>query len=78
MPVTKDQKNIKGTGRQKGNEKISTAAIVKMAPDAGKKNFLDIAALIRSIQRAEGQTDCFQKGMLDCDRSECKWRTFCL
>jgi hypothetical protein len=44
----------------------------------GKKNFLDIATLIRSIQRAEGQTDCFKMGMADCDHMDCKWRAFCL
>jgi hypothetical protein len=43
-----------------------------------KKNFLDIETLIRSIQRAEGQTDCFKMGMVDCDHMDCKWRVFCL
>ena len=43
-----------------------------------KKSFLDIATLIRSIQRAEGNTDCFQMGMTDCDQVDCKWRAFCL
>lgn len=43
-----------------------------------KKNFLDIATLIRSIQRAEGQRDCFRVGMVDCDRMDCEWRAFCL
>ena len=39
---------------------------------------IDIRALIRSIQRAEGNTDCFQMGMIDCDQVDCKWRAFCL
>ena len=48
--------------------------------DAGieKESFLDITALIRSVQRAEDQDDCFRKGMLDCDQPDCKWRSFCL
>jgi hypothetical protein len=41
-----------------------------------KKSFLDIVTLIRSIQRAEGNTDCFQMGMIDCDQVDCKWRSF--
>lgn len=43
-----------------------------------KKSFLDMATLIRSIQRAEGNTDCFRMGMIDCDQVGCKWRPFCL
>ncbi|PLX51528.1 MAG: SAP domain-containing protein [Desulfobacteraceae bacterium] len=43
-----------------------------------KKSFLNIATLIRSIQRAEGNMDCFQMGMIDCDQVDCKWRAFCL
>lgn len=43
-----------------------------------KKSYLDIATLIRSIQRAEGNMDCFQMGMIDCDQMDCKWRAFCL
>jgi len=37
-----------------------------------------MATLIRSIQRAEGNTDCFRMGMIDCDQVGCKWRPFCL
>ena len=37
-----------------------------------------MAALIRSIQRAEGHTDCFQKGVIDCDQVDCKWHPLCL
>ena len=43
-----------------------------------KKNYLDLATLIRSIQRAEGHMDCFKVGMASCDQMECKWRAFCL
>ncbi|MFO7553982.1 MAG: hypothetical protein R6W88_02145 [Desulfobacterales bacterium] len=37
-----------------------------------------MATLIRSIQRAEGNTDCFRMGVIDCDQVSCKWRPFCL
>ena len=43
-----------------------------------KKNYLDIAALIRSIQRAEDKTACFQSGRNDCERMDCLWREYCL
>ena len=43
------------------------------------KNFVDLTALIRSIQRAEGNTDCFRRGAFDiwCDQMECTWRAHC-
>jgi hypothetical protein len=43
-----------------------------------KRNFLDFKALIRSIQRAEGNPDCFGKGVDKCDRLDCAWRHYCL
>jgi hypothetical protein len=44
----------------------------------GKNDFLDITALIRSIQRAEGNPDCFLKGAGDCGRIDCAWRLYCM
>jgi len=78
MSVTKNPNNLNGPGRKKGDLKISSLASDKMGSDVKKKNYLDMAALIRSIQRAEGQTDCFQKGMIDCEEPDCKWHPFCL
>ena len=43
-----------------------------------KMDFLDITALIRSIQRAEGNPDCFMKRHDDCDQIDCAWRLYCL
>lgn len=42
-----------------------------------RQNYLDLAGLIRSIQRAEGNIDCFQRKD-DCDRQDCSWRSYCL
>ncbi|HAA04895.1 MAG TPA: SAP domain-containing protein [Syntrophobacteraceae bacterium] len=42
-----------------------------------RKNFLDLTALVRSIQRAEGNMDCFQRRS-DCDQLDCSWRSYCL
>jgi len=43
-----------------------------------KNGFLDITTLIRSIQRAEGNPDCFGKAIGYCDRTDCAWREYCL
>lgn len=39
---------------------------------------VDITAMIRSLQRTEGLTDCFRRGLSDCDQLECAWRQYCL
>lgn len=77
--LTKNDKNtLSGCGRSKGNRKISMAASKRIEKRSERKSYLDIATLIRSIQRAEGNLDCFQMGMIDCDQVDCKWRSFCL
>lgn len=47
-------------------------------PSEKKVNHLDITALIRSLQRAEGHLDCFQQEKADCDEHQCTWRAYCL
>jgi hypothetical protein len=44
---------------------------------APKQNYLDITALIRSLQRAEGENDCFRTTNFNCQRSDCRWREYC-
>ena len=39
---------------------------------------VDIIAMVRSLQRTAGVTDCFRKGNADCDIIDCDWRTYCL
>jgi hypothetical protein len=78
MPFIKNQKYSSNTGNLKRDEKITTASSYRSGPDSNKKSFLDIAKLIRSVQRAEGNMGCFQKGIVDCDQFDCKWRSFCL
>jgi|AMWB02.1.fsa_nt_gi hypothetical protein len=41
-------------------------------------HYVDITAMIRSIQRTEGNTDCFRRGQADCDQVNCAWRQYCL
>ncbi len=41
-------------------------------------NFLDMAKLIRSLQRAEGQEACFKRPFKNCRSTDCCWREYCL
>ncbi|MCK4728402.1 MAG: hypothetical protein KAT27_05735 [Desulfobacterales bacterium] len=43
-----------------------------------KNSFLDMTELIRSIQRAEGNPDCFDTAQGYCDQVNCTWRRYCL
>jgi hypothetical protein len=42
-----------------------------------QRGYVDITAMIRSLQRTEGYKDCFRTGLLDCDQIECAWRQYC-
>ena len=39
---------------------------------------VDLTHLIRSMQRAEGHSDCFGTAEGQCDRIDCAWRKYCL
>ncbi len=71
-------KGLDTTKDYAGLKKISEAPSSQTNLETEKKSFLDIEALIRSIQRAEGSADCFRKGIIDCDQIDCKWRHICL
>jgi hypothetical protein len=43
-----------------------------------RKEFLDLTALVRSIQYAEGLSDCFRQSQGSCDHVDCTWRKYCL
>ena len=43
-----------------------------------KKGLADLTALIRSIQKREGNEDCFRRGKEFCDQFHCAWREYCL
>ncbi len=51
--------------------KSTEAAVVR-------KDFLDLTALVRSIQCAEGLSDCFRRSQGSCDQVDCTWRKYCL
>jgi hypothetical protein len=41
-------------------------------------NYVDLVKLIRSIQRAEGNVDCYRRGRRECEQMDCAWRDHCL
>ncbi len=43
-----------------------------------KPDYVDLVNLIRSIQRAEGNIDCYRRDRQQCDRMNCVWRAHCL
>ncbi|MDL1980196.1 MAG: hypothetical protein LWX02_01715 [Deltaproteobacteria bacterium] len=57
---------------------IKTAKTSISYKDKKNNNYLDINELVRSIQRAENNVDCFRKGHNDCDQFDCAWRKYCL
>lgn len=46
--------------------------------DEGPDNVPDLAHLIQSIQRIEGDPDCFATAEKNCDQLDCPWREYCL
>ncbi|HPA13748.1 MAG TPA: hypothetical protein PKV75_00615 [Desulfobacterales bacterium] len=57
-----------------GNDQLSTHKDGK----TDRKNFLDITALVRSVQRSEGNFDCFGKSRGLCSRLDCAWYSYCI
>jgi hypothetical protein len=43
-----------------------------------KQDYVDLVNLVRSIQRAEGNIDCYRRVRQQCDRMNCVWRDHCL
>ncbi len=71
------QNILKGSKKYRASEPINEKSVPAGGGNA-KNNFLDVTALIRSIQRAEGNPECFLKGAKDCSQLECAWRLYCL
>lgn len=43
-----------------------------------KMDFVDITALIRSIQCVEGNPDCFRRAQEYCEQIDCCWHLYCM
>jgi len=54
-------------------EKMGTEDTFNSKPD-----YVDLVNLVRSIQRAEGNIDCYRRGRESCYRMDCAWRDHCL
>ena len=59
--MTIRQNMLKGSKKYGASEPINEESVSSGGANA-KNDFLDITALIRSIQRAEGNPDCFFEG----------------
>jgi hypothetical protein len=61
----------------------STVSLLKFNPKdfntlVMEKEYLDVINLIRSIQKAEGRTNCFARNPETCEQTDCTWRSYCL
>ena len=65
-----------GSNRRRFLEGIQHQRKAKKPGEKG--NLPDITHLIRSIQRVEGDPDCFRRIKKDCDKIDCCWREYCL
>jgi hypothetical protein len=72
-----EQETLNDSGEHAGPEPIVETSHTDWNENA-KSGFVDITELIRSIQRVEGNPDCFRKGKDNCDEVECAWRQYCL
>ena len=53
-------------------DKMGTEETLNSKPD-----YVDLINLVRSIQRAESNIDCYRRGRQQCDRMDCAWRHHC-
>jgi hypothetical protein len=65
-----------GAYRSNGKSKLATEDDIEKNNCPGGK--VDIIAMVRSLQRTAGTTDCFRMGNADCDIIDCDWRIYCL
>ena len=43
-----------------------------------EEDLFDLTDLVRSLQRLEGNQDCFHTNPNSCGRLDCSWRSLCL
>lgn len=54
----------------------TSSAPLEQSP-ISRENGVDITAMVRSLQRNEGETDCFRRGDDNCSEKGCTWRSYC-
>jgi hypothetical protein len=62
----------------KASRNLQEIKMVDRTDTGSSDNLPDITRLIRSIQRIEGNPDCFGKADGNCGRLDCAWREYCL
>jgi hypothetical protein len=77
MPKTTVFRGTKLAGHSSENGEKTQSSFHKNGKTI-QKNLLDITALIRSVQRAEGNFDCFGKCGDRCNRLDCAWYSYCV
>jgi hypothetical protein len=72
--------NLPKEDEKENNGSMQSSHTLAQSTDCAvtKTNFVDVTAMIRSLQRTEGYTDCFRRGIADCGKLECSWRLYCL
>jgi hypothetical protein len=68
----------RSTSEEDEPDKRMPTFIEKTNSTSSRQQYVDVTAMIRSLQRTEGLTDCFRRGLADCDQLECAWRQYCL
>lgn len=64
--------------QSKSEKEQPDSCIANFTGDIPQQSHVNITAMIRSLQRTEGVTDCFRRGLADCDQLDCAWRQYCL
>jgi len=62
----------------KASRNLQEIEMVDRTDTGSSNNLPDITRLVRSVQRIEGNPDCFGKADGNCDRLDCAWREYCL
>ncbi len=73
-----NQERVHAYRKETRGKQASGASRINARKMPEKESFLDITPLVRSIQRAEGNVDCFRTGQVSCDHFDCAWRPYCL
>ena len=76
MQNMKDQEDISSLRKHTESQPITHRS--NIGEYGAKRDFVDITALVRSVQRSEGDRDCFRRGQFCCDQMDCIWRKYCL
>jgi hypothetical protein len=51
---------------------------IENRPANNPEDLLDVTELVRSVQRREGNPDCYGRAGDSCDQRACVWRPWCL